>query len=129
MSTIETAVVEAQTEDATPEHAKLLAVVYRRLAAAVKAVKAAERAIKGAWVGAIDVTEARQIRFASIEKLDRVMDESWAALRDLPRGTVAPGGATPQTVGLQFFNANLNRSLDKRMSTTDARLANRRSFG
>ena len=129
MSTIETAVVETQTEDASKEHAKTLAVVYRRLFAAVKAVKAAERAIKGAWVGAIDLSEARQTRFASIEKLDRIMDESWTVLTGLPKGTVAPGGATPQTVGLQFFNANLNRSLAKRMSAADARDANRRSFG
>lgn len=129
METTETAVVDAPVIDPSVEDAKVLGRIYSRLTDAVKGVKLAERTIKGAWIGTEDLTESRAARFASLEKLDRIMDESWQALHDLPRGTNAPGGATPQTVGLQFFNANLNRNLNKRLTAKDARSLNSRSFG
>lgn len=128
METTKTAVVDPTVIEPTVEDAKVLARIYGRLADAVKGVKTAERTIRGAWIGTEDLTESRASRFASLEKLDRIMDESWQALHDLPRGTTAQGGATPQTVGLQFFNANLNRNLNKRLTATDARSLNRRSF-
>jgi hypothetical protein len=126
---VNAAAAAAAAEDASKEDAKILARVYFRLIDSVKAVKAAERDIRGAWIGQADLIEVRAARFSALEKHDRIMDESWTALNDLPKGTVAPGGATPQTVGLQFFNANLNRTLGKRLTTTDARAMNRRSFG
>jgi hypothetical protein len=124
-----TTVDAATTQDATAEHAQILGVIFARLAKSLKARKAAETAIKGAWIGKADLSQLRVDRDAAIETNDRVMDESWGALNDLPNGTVAPGGATPQTVALQFYNSMLNRNLRKRLSATDARNLNRRSFG
>ena len=120
-------VIVTDNRDATADDAKSLGRIYRRLDAAIKAHKKATREVADAWVGG----DRESLRFARDEaqhRLDDLMDESWDLLNDLPAGTVAPGGATPQTVGMQMFNRNLNRSLKQRLSSTEARAANKRSF-
>lgn len=127
MTTVDTAIV-TDNRDATIEDAKSLGRLYRQLDGAVKAHKKATREVSEAWVGG-DRAALRAARDEAQYKLDQIMDDAWDALNLLPAGTTAPGGATPQTVGMQFFNRNLNRSLKRRITATDARQANRRSFG
>ncbi|MHA2351242.1 MAG: hypothetical protein ACXADL_16620 [Candidatus Thorarchaeota archaeon] len=129
MTTTQTDVQVEANADATKENAQTLGLVYRKLQSADKALRSATAAIKAAWIGKGDIHELRELRFAAIERMDRVMDDSWTVLSDLPAGTTAPGGATPQTVALQYFNNALNRNLRKRITASDARILNRRSFG
>jgi hypothetical protein len=129
MTTTQTDVQVEANADATKENAQTLGLVYRKLQAADKALRSATAAIKAAWIGKGDIHELRELRFAAIERMDRTMDDSWTVLSDLPAGTTAPGGATPQTVALQYFNNALNRNLRKRITASDARILNRRSFG
>jgi hypothetical protein len=129
MTTTQTDVQVEANADATKENAQTLGLVYRKLQSADKALRSATAAIKAAWIGKGDIHELRELRFAAIERMDRTMDDSWTVLSDLPAGTTAPGGATPQTVALQYFNNALNRNLRKRITASDARILNRRSFG
>jgi len=111
------------------EHAKALAGIYGRLHGAVAASRKASTALKQAWAKGLDVVaDARVIRTGAMQKLDLIMDESWTALLALPRGTTARGGATPQTVALEYFSSNLNRDLKARITAADARKINGRSF-
>ncbi len=121
-----TAIV-TDNRDATADDAKTLGRIYRLVLSAVKAHKTAVRKVADAWVGG-NVTDLRSGRDEAQFKLDNAMDDAWVALNNLPLGTVAPGGATPQTVGMQVFNRNLNRSLKARLSGAEARAANKRSF-
>ena len=125
--TIEATAIVTDNRDATADDAKILGRLYRQLDSAIKAHKKATREVSDAWVGG-DRDSLRFARDEAQHRLDDVMDAAWDALNDLPAGTVAPGGATPQTVGMQMFNRNLNRSLKQRLSSTEARAANKRSF-
>lgn len=115
--------------DATAEDAQSLGRIYHRVSTAIKAHKKAVTAVKDGWVQPEKMADLRYARDEAQMSLDLIMDEAWETLRMLPVGTNAAGGATPQTVGLQLFNRNLNRSLKARITATDARDANRRSFG
>lgn len=126
--TIDQTAIVTDNRDATADDARSLGRLYHLLDAAVKAHKKAVRAVAEGWVGQ-DLESLRADRDVAQARLDDIMDSCWESLNGLPNGTVAPGGATPQTVGMQFFNRNLNRSLKARITATDARQANRRSFG
>ena len=115
--------------DATALDAQSLGRLYNVVLKAIKAHKKAVTAVKDAWLLPEKKQVLRDARDQAQYELDECMDEAWDALTALPPGTVAPGGATPQTVGLQLFNRNLNRSLKARLTAADARDANRRSFG
>ena len=130
MTTTETpeAVAVVDNRDATADDAKALGRIYRNLDKTTKAYKKASRAVADGWVGG-DIQDLRHARDESQMLLDQVMDESWEAINALPSGTSAPGGANRQTVSLQFYNRNLNRNLKLRITATDARQANKRSFG
>ena len=125
MTTIESTVID--NRDATRDDARALGRIYRQVEAATKAFKKADRAVADAWVGG-DRDALRAERDQRRFNLDEIMDTAWEALNALPSGTVAPGGASPQTVGMHLFNRNLNRSLKARMTATEARQANKRSF-
>ena len=127
---VESPEVAAVTDnrDATADDAKVLGRIYRRLDKSTKAHKKASREVADGWVGH-DIAALREARDVAQMNLDTVMDESWTAINELPKGTCAPGGATRQTVSLQFYNSNLNRSLKLRITASDARQANKRSFG
>lgn len=116
------------TRDATAADAKTLAAIYRSLDKVTKAHKKAVREVQQGWLKPAALADLRFIRDEAQLKLDSAMDDAWAALAVLPKGTVAPGGATAQTVGLQFFNRNLNRTLGARITASEARVANKRSF-
>jgi len=115
------------TRDATADDAAVLGVVYARLAKREREMKAATRKVTDGWIKG-DLADLRASRDAAVAAFDAALDEAWEVLRGLPAGTVAPGGATPQTVALQFFNRNLNRSLNARLTATEARNINKRSF-
>lgn len=115
--------------DATVVDAQTLGRVYAKVSKVLKAHKKAVTAVKEGWVRPDLMADLRYARDEAQMALDTVMDEAWECLVSLPAGTNAPGGATPQTVGLQLFNRNLNRSLKARITATEARDANRRSFG
>jgi hypothetical protein len=125
----QTNVVTDVRADATKEDARNLGRIFSRLTRMVKLLKEKERACKDIWLDRIDAEQARKERDTVRHRLDSLMDESWQALKGLPAGTSAPGGATPQTVALEMFNSSLNRNLKARMTVTDAKQANRRSFG
>lgn len=113
----------------TIEHAKTLARIYGSLYRAVAASRKAATALKASWAKGLDVVaEARTVRFEAQQKLDIVMDQSWDALSLLPKGVTASGGATPQTVALEYFSSNLNRDLKARITSAQARQINGRSF-
>lgn len=114
--------------DATVQDAQTLGRLYAKVSKAIKAHKKAVNAVKEGWLRPDKMEELRYARDEAQFALDSIMDEAWTALVSLPAGTVAPGGATPQTVGLQLFNRNLNRSLKARITAAEARDANRRSF-
>jgi len=115
------------TRDATADDAVVLGVVFDRLAKREREMKAATRKVTDGWIKG-DLADLRASRDATVAAFDAALDEAWEVLRGLPAGTVAPGGATPQTVALQFFNRNLNRSLNARLTATEARNINKRSF-
>jgi len=114
----------------TVDDAKMLAIVYKRLSLAAKKLQAANREVKKSWaVSLVAVDDARAERDSAQENLDRIFSDAWQALVNLPSGTTASGGATAQTVALEFFSSNLNRTLKARITPMDARRINSRSFG
>ena len=113
--------------DASKADAQVLGRIYRRVSKLIKAHRDSVRDLADGWVGS-DLIGLRADRDEAQFALDEALDDSWVKLNALPIGTVAPGGATPQTVGLQLFNRNLNRNLKLRISAKDAREANKRSF-
>lgn len=117
------------SEKPTANDALNLGIVYGSLSKALKAYKSAERDVSSSWAkGEAAIKSARIQRNAALQAMDAVYSESWIILSQFPRGTTAQGGATPQTVALQFFNANLNRELKARLTGADARRINARSF-
>ncbi len=121
-------VTVTDNRDATKEDAKILARVYRALVDATKVAKSATRAVTDGWVYPDSLEGLRSHRDAAQVILDGIMDKGWTALTSMPRGVVA-GQATPQTVGLQFFNRNLNRNLKLRLTASEAKQINKLSFG
>ncbi len=128
MTTSDNAAAVTATRDATRDDSRTLQRVHYTLTLRSKALKSATRAVSAGWVDG-DVDGLRLKREDAQLAFDGAMDEGWAALAALPNGTVAPGGATPQTVGLEFFNRNLNRNLKGRITATEAKRINRISFG
>ena len=125
---VETAETVTVNRDATKDDARALRRVYNMLFHAVKESKKADRAVTEGWTNPDALEGLREVRDAAIAKLDTVMDESWAILTGLPKGTTY-GTSTTQTIGLQFFNRNLNRDLKSRITAADAKRINRVSFG
>lgn len=124
------------SRNATPEDVEILANVARRLSVSEKALKAAIAAVQESYVGG-DRHALRSSRDAMQAKHDRVLDESWVVLRGLPAGTNVSAGvnakgvaltASPQSVAMQFHNRGLNRNLNLRQTSGDARTANKRAF-
>jgi hypothetical protein len=121
--------VEGTSVAPTKEDAVTLARIYGRLYHANKAVKTAEREVKQSWGKSLtSVGDLRIKRDQAVVKLDQIQDDAWVALNALPSGTTAPGGATAQTVALEFFSNNLNRNLKARITPGDAKKINGRSF-
>ena len=118
--------------DAAKTDAQTLGTAYGSLVRADKALRSANQDIKKAWLaGDVEVamTVARTRRSRMVAAFDSALDAAWAVLIGLPSGTTAPGGATPQTVALHFFNSGLNRNLKARLSSTEAKRLNKLSFG
>jgi len=120
--------VTVDNRDATKEDAKILGRVYRSLVDASKVAKKAARDVAEGWLYPESLEGLREIRDITQVRLDAVMDTGWESLIGMPNGVVA-GQATPQTVGLQFFNRNLNRNLKARLTASQAKLINKASFG
>jgi hypothetical protein len=122
--------VAPMNRDATAQDATILAGLYHRLVRSNKDLRDALKSLGTGWEKGNDaiIPALRAIRDDAQLSLDVAMDESWDVLTVLPAGTVASGGATPQTIGLEFFNRNLNRGLKNRISAKDAKVINSRSF-
>ncbi len=120
--------VTVDNRDATKEDARTLGRVYRQLVDASKIAKKALRDVSEGWIFPESLDALREHRDITQSSLDAVMDIAWAALTGMPNGVVA-GQATPQTVGLQFFNRNLNRNLKARLTATEAKQINKLAFG
>lgn len=117
------------TKNATKDDAQSLSRIYARLSRLTKDLKRAQRAVSEGWVNPDRMYSLRSDRDEAQFALDQAMDECWQILKSLPSNTVASGGATPQTIGLEFFNRNLNRNLRARMTAAEAKRTNRISFG
>ena len=130
MSTQQTApsVIATNNRDATTEDAKSLGQVYRSLVDGTKVAKKADRAVTEGWLIPESLPGLRSHRDATRSKLDGIMDAAWKILKSMPNGVVSRG-ATPQTVGLQFFNRNLNRNLLSRITAGQAKSQNKAAFG
>ena len=123
-------VTDMAVQNPTTEDAESLGRVYRRLMKLSKAHKKADRDTTAGWVDPdAKLSDLRVERDLAQSILDDYMDQAWEIINGIPNGTVASGGATPQTVGLEFFNRSLNRNLGLRLSASAARQINRRSFG
>lgn len=114
--------------DATKKDAQILGDMYRALLTSDKAAKKADRAVAEGWLDAPSLPGLRTHRDAIRAKHDVLMDKCWAALNGISNGTNYRG-ATPQTVGLQFFNRNLNRNLVGRTTASQAKAQNKAAFG
>ena len=113
----------AVTRDATAQDARDLLVGYKMLVGAKRAFTKAVKAVDEGWIdGDTDVLRAE--RDTAQCQFDAALNSVWIGLATLPRGTVAPGGMTPQTVGLEFFNRNLNRDGGRRLTAAQARKIN-----
>ena len=113
-------IAETTNRDATKEDAQTL----RRLYFILKGNKAdwssATRRLK---VGKVDaVTFGEQA-----ESYARCLETSAAALRDIPKGTAMPGGATRQSVYTAFLHG-VGADLDAPMSAAQAKNLNNASF-
>lgn len=119
------------TRPVTASDVLSLAGSYRRLAEANKAhTQAVSTLRKGLAVFNQDTdTDALQVE---VEVTAKALANALAAERrtiaGLPNGTTAKGGATRQTVVLEFYGA-VNRNLAARLSGSDARKINAASFG
>ena len=120
--------VTVDNRDATKEDARTLGRVYRSLVESTKVAKKALRDVTEGWIYPESLDGLREHRDITQSALDAVMDTAWSALIGMPNGVVA-GSATPQTVGLQFFNRNLNRNLKARLTATEAKSINKLAFG
>ena len=114
--------------DATKKDARILGEVYGALIVSDKAAKKADRAVAEGWLDVKSLPGLRTHRDTIRTKHDVLMDQCWAALNGISNGTNYRG-ATPQTVGLQFFNRNLNRNLVGRITASMAKAQNKAAFG
>lgn len=124
--------VVTDNRQAKKTDAESLGMIYQSLVRAEKAVKGSIREVKAAWLANNPQTAlvaARTRRTRMQDAFDTALDLGWETLKGLPSGTTAPGGATPQTVALHFFNSGLNRNLKSRLSSTEAKRLNKLSFG
>ncbi len=112
--------------DATRVDAVDLLNTYRALCDAKRALTKATKAVDEGWIDG-DVEGLRLDRNETQCNLDDALNAAWAHISTLPKGTVAPGGMTPQTVGLEFFNRNLNRDGGRRLTASQARKINQLS--
>lgn len=131
-----TGVIEATNLDPnrqpTAKDGAVLGRVWRENSEAHKAARSAEReylnsmAASGTSPEVIDSLRAASERAyaykAGLFQTNRVVIEG------LPLGTTAKGGATRQTVVLEFYGL-VNRTLGARLSATDARRINKAAFG
>lgn len=115
--------IVTDNRDATHDDAVNLLNSYRALAKARSEVKKATNAIDDGWIDG-DVLGLRVKRSTAIFAYDAALDLAWDALKAIPKGTVAPGGMTVQTVGLEFFNKALNRDGKRRLTASAARKIN-----
>ncbi len=114
--------------DATKKDAQILGQVYIAMLESGKAVKKADRAVSEGWLDINSLPGLRTTRDALVAKHDVLSDNCWRELNRVSNGTNFRG-ATPQTVGLQFFNRNLNRNLVGRITASMARTQNKAAFG
>lgn len=121
-------VTVTDNRDATKKDARILGEVYRALLDSDKAAKKASRSVAEGWLDVVSLPSLRTRRDAIVATHDALMDKCWAALNGISNGTNFRG-ATPQTVGLQFFNRNLNRNLVGRITASQAKTQNKAAFG
>lgn len=122
---------KADKPKATKDDAAKLANCYLRLKKSAKNMRDASKAMSDLWLSDdpsaahADCVKAYTtvIAFEEHERL-----EVWKVLKSLPPNTVAPGGATPQTVALEYFNRGLNRNLSARLTAAEAKRINKVSF-
>jgi hypothetical protein len=120
---------KARKADATVDDAQTLAEIWGRLSAAVANLRDTEKAIQNTWgSGLIDRPQLRDDRDKARALLDTLLDGAWEQLVLMPSGTTASGGATPQTVAMEFYSGALNRNLVKRITASQAKALNKRSF-
>lgn len=112
--------------NATAENAAWLLRSYRLLTLRHKACVKAAKAVDEGWLDG-GIEDLREERDVARSQYDKALDAVWNVLGSMPRGTVAPGGMTPQTIGLEFFNRNLNRDGGRRLSANQARKINQAS--
>lgn len=124
-------VVLDPNREATAADAAALGRIYKRLAKAEKDHRTAVADLRKAlavWSADADVTDEE----LAVEKTSAILTGELISCRrliaDLPKGVTAKGGASRQTVVLQFYGA-VNRELGKRLSVGDARKINSASFG
>ncbi len=123
------AVTVTDNRDASADDAKCLARIFHLVSDAIKKHKKAVNAVKEGWLDMERMPALRLKRDDAQYDMDETMDSCWEGLCQLPSGTAAIGGATRQTVALQLFNRSVNRNLQARITGTEARDLNRRSFG
>lgn len=131
-----TGVIEATNLDPsrqpTAKDGAVLGRVWRENSEAHKAAKSAEReylaamAVSGGSPEVIDsLRVAAERAYASKAGL---FQRNRVVIEGLPLGTTARGGATRQTVVLEFYGL-VNRTLGARLSAADARRVNKAAFG
>lgn len=116
---------------ATANDAVILAVIYRRLAKANKdnrdAINEYRKALATGTEG-LDIDGMEQTVLDTGASLTLVLKCERAAIAGLPKNVTAKGGATRQTVVMEFYG-QVNRELGKRLGASDARKINAASFG
>lgn len=126
--TTETALPLDPTRPASVEDAATLGNVWRKLYAQTKITKQAH----SEFAKALATNAYANVDTADLErqsrKLGELLIESRMIIDELPNGTTAKGGATRQTVILQFFGP-VNRDLKTRISASEAAKVNKLSFG
>lgn len=118
-------VVVTENRDATKDDAAILREAYHNLTAARKRLSKATKAIDDVWLLPASQVEdgfvaARKAVVDAQASYFETLADEWGVIRSLPKGTVAPGGMTPQTIGLEFFNKNLNRDGKARLTRAAA---------
>lgn len=129
------AVIEQTTLDpnrpATKEDALTLGSIWASLTAATRNAKTALRnlqliqAASGYSLKAVD--EYVREFDATQSNLKTVLIDSRNMIESLPAGVTAPGGATRQSVVMEFYGS-VTKSLGAHMTVADARRINKASF-
>lgn len=100
--------------------AEVLGRVYAVMAEAVKVERTARRTLmQGNATPAAYANAARAYADVVVEVRD--------VLRAIPRKTTARGGATPQTVWVEFFEG-VDADLERNMTKADAKAKNKKAF-